>query len=105
MPYIKQEDREKLDQGIDQLCDMIGTDPAGKLNYIFTRLLLNKFGINVDPRYNNINNAIGVLECAKLELYRRVAEYERVKSKENGDVAEFIGFDHVIQTRSNGDGK
>jgi hypothetical protein len=38
-------------------------------------------------RYYHINKAIGVLECIKLEFYRRVAApYEDVKIKESGDV-------------------
>jgi hypothetical protein len=37
--------------------------------------------------YQNINELIGVLECAKLELYRRVASpYEDEKIQSNGDV-------------------
>jgi hypothetical protein len=38
-------------------------------------------------RYAHLNEAIGVLECAKLELYRRVAApYEDEKITESGDV-------------------
>jgi len=38
-------------------------------------------------RYANINEVIGVLECAKLELYRRIAvPYEDVKKEQSGDV-------------------
>jgi hypothetical protein len=55
------------------------------LNFAITTLLdkeLQKNGVN----YSNINALIGVLECAKLELYRRVASpYEDVKIEENGD--------------------
>ena len=37
--------------------------------------------------YARINELIGVLECAKLELYRRIAvPYEDTKIAENGDV-------------------
>ena len=40
-----------------------------------------------EVRYSKINALIGVLECAKLELYRRVAApYENDKIDENGDV-------------------
>jgi hypothetical protein len=40
-----------------------------------------------DLRYAHINEAVGALECAKLELYRRVAApYEDEKMKESGDV-------------------
>ena len=39
------------------------------------------------PRYRDFNAAIGVLECAKLELYRRAAAtYEDAKLAEHGDV-------------------
>jgi hypothetical protein len=38
-------------------------------------------------RYFHINKAVGVLECVKLEFYRRVAApYEDEKIKESGDV-------------------
>jgi hypothetical protein len=37
--------------------------------------------------YAEINEVVGVLECCKLELYRRLAApYEDTKIKENGDV-------------------
>jgi hypothetical protein len=37
--------------------------------------------------YALLNELIGVLECAKLELYRRVASpYEDEKIQSNGDV-------------------
>lgn len=37
--------------------------------------------------YEDYRNFIGELECAKLEIYRRlVAKYENKKIKENGDV-------------------
>jgi len=37
--------------------------------------------------YTQINAVIGVLECAKMELYRRIAApYEDKKSRESGDV-------------------
>jgi len=41
------------------------------------------------PSYSDYNALVGVLECAKLEFYRRaVAAYEDKKIKENGDVYE-----------------
>lgn len=58
----------------------------GVLNYQITKLIddyLQRKGL----RYRNINEVIGVLECAKQELYRRVAApYEDLKRDENGDV-------------------
>ena len=39
------------------------------------------------PNYAAFNAAVGALECAKLELYRRmVSVYEEHKRSENGDV-------------------
>jgi hypothetical protein len=79
MPYIIKAAREQLDDG--------GLpDNAGELNYVITNLLddyLSAYGLN----YTNVNALVGVLECAKLELYRRIAApYEDEKIKENGDV-------------------
>lgn len=97
MPYIKQEDRDLLNPWIDDLFGAMLVDnrvegaetnrelKAGEYNYIITRLanyFLQEKGLN----YANVNELIGALECAKLELYRRVAApYENKKLDENGD--------------------
>ncbi len=61
-----------------------GASP-GDLNFLLTRVLVRFLGDS--PRYKDYNTAIGALECAKLELYRRmVAPYEDLKLAENGDV-------------------
>ena len=58
---------------------------GGDLNYIITTACLGFVG--AAPSYARFNEAIGALECAKLELYRRmVAPYEDRKANENGDV-------------------
>ena len=79
MPYIRQELRERLEDG--EL-----PDNEGELNYVITGLLddyLSAYGLN----YTNLNALVGVLECAKLELYRRiVSPYEDEKLETNGDV-------------------
>jgi len=81
MPYVKKTDRPRLDGGG-------APETAGELNYLVTRLVdgyLARKGVS----YGNLNEAIGVLECAKLELYRRiVARYEdrKIADPENGDV-------------------
>lgn len=55
----------------------------GCLNYTITELIDHLYECN----YKDLNAAIGVLECCKLELYRRViAPYEDTKIVENGDV-------------------
>lgn len=91
MPYIKQEKRDVLDGSIEQVIDCLreleSDDPAnsmaGNLNYIFTRLLKAV----TNAKYDEINEAIGVLECCKLELYRKLAApYEDQKEFENGTV-------------------
>ena len=78
MPYIKQADRQEIDAGRSPVT-------AGELNYAVTRLIKNYLIGNLS--YKTLNEVIGVLECAKLELYRRVAApYEDTKIAENGDV-------------------
>lgn len=89
MPYIKQEDRDRLDKIIKEASlTTIGT--AGNFNYLITKLCLNFIEEDSEiseANYGNLNEVIGVLECAKLEMYRRiVASYENKKIEENGDV-------------------
>lgn len=94
MPYIIQRRREKLDKYIDtlaaailQMCEADITASDGDLNYTITRLLHTVYDLQQNPRYHKINSAVGILECVKQELYRRIAApYEDVKIKENGDV-------------------
>lgn len=80
MPYIAQERRHALEHG-----DTPKT--AGELNYVITQLVTGYVKETGIPSYTYYNEALGVLEAAKLELYRRmVAPYEDGKCKENGDV-------------------
>lgn len=79
MPYIRKEMRSLLD---DNMAPLV----AGELNYVITNIV-DGFITRKGLTYNAINEAIGALECAKLELYRRIAiPYENKKIKENGDV-------------------
>lgn len=87
MPYITPELREDFEeplQNLIKLLDWVDSDKIdGIMNYIITRLIKCLY----EPSYREYNAAIGVLECAKLELYRKVvAPYEDKKAKENGDV-------------------
>jgi|ETNvirenome_6_85_1030632.scaffolds.fasta_scaffold157315_1 hypothetical protein len=79
MPYISGKSREQLDQGF-------APNNEGELNYTITSILdeyLAEYGIT----YSNLNTIVGVLECAKLEIYRRIAApYEDTKMQANGDV-------------------
>lgn len=84
MPYIDDDARTRL---------RTGQAPAnpGELNYAITSLVDAYLAACAESagrlRYSHVNEAVGVLECAKLELYRRVAApYEDDKIAENGDV-------------------
>lgn len=85
MPYIKSEDRESFEAFEDVLLKIRIVTP-GELNFLVTLLIqayLNQNGWN----YGHMNDVLGAMEGAKLELYRRkIAEYEDRKRAENGDV-------------------
>lgn len=88
MPYIDKVVREGWDEHLEPLINDLynedRADLAGICNYIITRILSHGFG---GKRYDMINSAIGVLECAKMEFYRRLAvPYEDHKKETNGDV-------------------
>lgn len=100
MPYINKETRKYFDDLVNDIhraiinveLDNENTNTEGNLNYIIT-LLLQKVYNNGTTSYENINNAIGILECVKQEFYRRVAvPYEDVKIETNGDVDLTAGF-------------
>ena len=87
MPYIKAENRAKYDTILKELIEILKSLPPeevdGELNYVVTKMLKEIYPL----RYFHINKAIGVLECIKLEYYRRVAApYEDLKIQESGDV-------------------
>ena len=93
MPYIDKFIRMELDPEIDNLVAMllapidkdVDAGNPGNLNYTITKILNAWLGHT--PNYAKYNEVIGVLECAKLELYRRqISEYEDEKCQENGDV-------------------
>lgn len=82
MPYIKPNVRPAIRSLVDQGHFV---DP-GSLNYAISRMVHNYIA-DCGVSYRTVNEAIGVLECAKLELYRTViAPYEQQKARENGDV-------------------
>lgn len=81
MPYVRQDRREILEPLLAELSSAIQS--PGDFNYVITRLLVRE----CPDGYADYNALIGVLECAKLEYYRRaVAVYEDQKIRENGDV-------------------
>jgi len=80
MPYINNTDREKFKA---VLANLPLSMTEGELNYLITQIL-----VQTNPKsYTDYNGLIGVLECCKLEFYRRaITVYEDKKIEENGDV-------------------
>jgi len=86
MPYIKQSDRERYDVPILVLTNKLVGQSCGDLNYVLTKLI-HQF-VPAPLSYKSLNEVIGVLECAKLELFRKVvAPYEDIKRAETGSVS------------------
>ena len=86
MPYIDQEQRRDVRNPVNRLIMELRDGEHGRngmLNYIVTELC-----VGMEPScYDEYNDLIGVLECVKLELYRRmVVPYEEKKRCDNGDV-------------------
>lgn len=84
MPYIHKDARDDLKYKISYTGRTIQN--TGELNYMVTRVI-NEYLISHGKSYTTLNDIVGVLECAKMELYRRIAApYEDEKIKQNGDV-------------------
>ena len=83
MPYIKC--RKALTKSIEH--DNFSYLSEGELNFVITKLCHNwikDYGLG----YSTLSKVIGVLECAKLELYRQIAApYENKKKMENGSIS------------------
>lgn len=97
MPYIKNEKRNEVDNQLSNLIDSVAESSSGDilalpgiLNYCITSLIKETYRIvsgKVKLSYSDHNSAVGMLECAKQEFYRRnTAPYEDEKILENGDV-------------------
>ena len=97
MPYIQPLTRAAVDRPIPKYGRL--PESAGELNYLITLLLHEYLIMGLTPlSYSRINEVIGVLECAKLELYRMIAApYENKKRLENGPVSELdaIGLEEI----------
>ena len=82
MPYI---DSSSLNR--ENLTPSSENDPmtAGELNFCITCMCDQYLAHNLD--YQAINDVVGALEGAKLEMYRRIAApYEDYKKAVNGEV-------------------
>lgn len=87
MPYIEQDKRDEIRPGLVEATATIYT--PGELNFALSTLCHIYISRHGGLRYTTINEVIGVLECAKLELYRKLAgPYEDRKLNENGPVSD-----------------
>ena len=96
MPYIKKNDRSRLDRDIHELSESIicaqsqVNDRHGLANYAITRVLLQSLRPECGWSYSSLSSARAVFLDALLEFDRRLMiPYENKKIKENGDVLEY----------------
>ena len=86
MPYIIKEKRQRLDGLIKNVVSEMEPLSSGEKNYFLSSVIWGLFN-GVYRTYGNANELVGLLECVKLEFYRRkVAELEDEKIIENGDI-------------------
>lgn len=89
MPYIKEERRPYLETNTLELASLlknmgIGTPENGDVVYVLYLLMKELYS---HGNFDTKSDALKVLECAKMEYYRRImASYEDEKIIENGDV-------------------
>ncbi len=92
MTYIIDDKRRVIDPAlygvVDALrqleCDYPEGSFEANINYVVTRLLVLAYG---KTSYDDINDVVGALECAKLEFYRRKAgPFSDQEAFVNGDV-------------------
>ena len=95
MPYIVEDLRDKIDPHVKELVKELNC--AGDFNYtIFKLMFLYLDGGKV--RYQHLNDMVGMLECCKLELYRRlIGPYEDQAIAKNGDVTGLDWIDHYYE--------
>jgi hypothetical protein len=84
MPYIDPGRRKAINVFLSEtMGNVIG---PGELNYLISHAV-HWYVMRAPMSYSMLNEALGVLEAAKLELYRTViAPFEDQKRAENGSV-------------------
>lgn len=90
MPYIDQERRDGID--IELIADRLNWIPsnAGDLNFVVSTFIANYIH-EKGLKYSVVNEMVGALECAKMELNRVIiGPYEDRKIAENGPVYDGI---------------
>jgi hypothetical protein len=102
MPYIPQEQRDRLDPLIAPLSkDLLEHLDVGEYNYVMTKLM-HEFILKKGIKYENFCVAKGVLADARDEISRiPMGFYEDTKIRANGFISEL----DLHLRRSNGDAK
>lgn len=86
MPYITKEDRVVADESLHLAGINFIPRNAGELNFIVSSFIANYIRAK-GLKYANLNEMVGALECAKMELNRVIiGPYEDEKIQENGGV-------------------
>jgi len=86
MPYIEPEKRKLIDPHLDQALRKL--DNEGDFNYAIT-YLIHHYVLYRKLNYTTLNNAVGILDCAKDEFKRQVLHfYEDPKKEANGPITE-----------------
>lgn len=94
MPYIIQEDRDCVDEKINELIEAMRSAPSGKLggvlNYTICRLACSV----LRPKgYTETSDMLGHVRSAETEMRRRLLDpYEDECVKRNGDLVEFYCY-------------
>lgn len=90
MPYIPRDQRDSVETDLQDSGLSFIPQNAGELNFIVSTLIANYIKEN-GCKYAVLNEMIGALECAKLELNRVIiGPYEDIKIRENGPVYDGI---------------
>jgi len=99
MPYIKDKDKNEMNDSINDLRTWILT--KGDLNYAICQLVGNLILDGKKISYTDISYWISGVHDAEVELNRRLlAPYEDIKKEENGDVPSFVGIFERIKDES-----
>lgn len=93
MPYIKQQDRDRIvecklqpDMSKYYVIDTDKIDNAGELQYAIA-IMIKEYIKRKDNNYQTRNDIMGALAGAQMEFYRRhIIPYEDEKIEINGDV-------------------
>jgi hypothetical protein len=94
MPYIKKDDRDKYNKGLDTINEVLSRNsfPVGDVTYVIYNILIHMFAFK--KKYQTICEVRGILAGVLSEFDRRFAfPYEDEKIDLNGDVETKWYFD------------